>query len=68
MEKITLKLTVQELQTALRALGNLPYVQVQDLIGNIQLQAAAQLQGMDGKDETAKVPSAKEAKKTEKVA
>lgn len=54
MKELTLKLTVQDLRTVLHALGNLPYVQVQELIGNIQLQAAPQLQSMNGEAAPAK--------------
>ncbi len=69
MKEVTLKLNVQELQTVLQALGNLPYIQVEELIGNLQMQATPQLQSMNGtsrsEDTTAEK---KEVKKPEKVA
>ncbi|WP_165500412.1 hypothetical protein [Pedobacter psychroterrae] len=43
MEEITLKLTIIEINTMLGALGNLPYVQVMELIAKIQEQAKEQL-------------------------
>lgn len=67
MKELTLKLTVQELQTMLQALGNLPYIQVQELIGNIQLQATPQLQSINKTPEEAGESSAKDAKEAEKV-
>lgn len=44
MKKLTVALSVQELQTVLQALGNLPYIQVHELIGTLQQQATPQLQ------------------------
>ena len=43
MEKITLDLQVEELNTILSLLGNQPYVQVYGLIEKIKQQAAAQI-------------------------
>lgn len=48
MKDINVVLTVEELNTILRALGNLPYVQVQAIIEKIQLQARAQLDKGNG--------------------
>ena len=43
METMELKLTVEETNTLLHALGNLPYVQVHQLVQKIQTQAGQQL-------------------------
>ncbi|MEV4575642.1 hypothetical protein AB0K16_20580 [Nonomuraea jabiensis] len=43
MEKITLSLSIPEINLILEALGRLPYAQVYELIGNVQEQARAQL-------------------------
>lgn len=44
MKEIQLSVTIDEANVLLGALGNLPYVQVRDLIEKIQHQAASQLQ------------------------
>lgn len=55
METITLKLTVEETNAILHSLGNMPYVQVNQLIQKIQHQAGPQLQEMKEKqDENSK--------------
>jgi hypothetical protein len=41
--KLELKLTVAEINTVLAGLGNQPYVQVAELIANIQRQVTPQL-------------------------
>jgi hypothetical protein len=43
MPKITLTLTLPEINLVLEALGQLPYAQVYELVGTIQQQAKAQL-------------------------
>ena len=43
MKEIELKLSVEEANLILEALGNLPFSRVYGLIGNIQRQAQAQL-------------------------
>lgn len=43
MEQITFELTIQEANRILEALGQLPYVQVHQLIHKLQSQAEAQL-------------------------
>ena len=45
MKEINLKLTIDEANVVLNALGNLPFVHVQQLIGKIQIQAGQQLNG-----------------------
>ncbi len=45
MQNLTLNLTLDEVNKILEALGNLPFVQVHDLIRTIQEQASAQLKG-----------------------
>ena len=42
LQEITLKVTTDEANLLLEALGNLPFVRVYALIGRIQQQAAAQ--------------------------
>ena len=49
MEDITFKLTITEVNTILNALGNLPYVQVMELISKIQSQAQEQLASASAK-------------------
>jgi hypothetical protein len=44
MPTIQLNLSVEEINTVLEALGQLPYSRVYQLIGNIQQQAQKQLQ------------------------
>jgi predicted DNA-binding ArsR family transcriptional regulator len=43
-QPINLEVSLEELNKILTALGNLPYVQVYELITNIQQQAEGQLQ------------------------
>ena len=42
MNEVNLKLTVEEANTVLNALGNLPYGQVYQLVANIHQQASEQ--------------------------
>lgn len=44
-QDITLKMTTEDINLLLEALGNLPFVKVYNLIGKIQAQASAQLGG-----------------------
>ncbi|MCH8332276.1 MAG: hypothetical protein IH946_13050 [Bacteroidetes bacterium] len=44
MTEITLKLSVEETNNILQALGSLPYIQVNQLIQKVQVQAGNQLQ------------------------
>lgn len=68
MKTLTLELSVYELKTVLQALGNMPYIQIQELIGNLQLQAIPQLEALQKAQEAAETPSEKATKKTEKAA
>jgi hypothetical protein len=43
MKEIIFKLNIDEINLALTALGNMPYIQVHDLINKIQIQAKTQL-------------------------
>lgn len=43
MENVTLKLSVQEINTIIKSLSNLPYNQVFDLIEKVHAQANSQL-------------------------
>lgn len=43
MKEITLKISVEEANIMLEALGNLPFVKVYSLIGKIQEQAGQQI-------------------------
>lgn len=43
MENINLQLSIEEVNTLLASLGNMPYVQVYSLVQKIQQQASAQL-------------------------
>lgn len=43
MKEINLSLKVEDVNLVLTALGNLPFIQVHELIGKIQSQASAQL-------------------------
>jgi hypothetical protein len=43
MKQIQLQLTVEEINLVLSSLGNLPFIQVHELIGKIQSQASEQL-------------------------
>lgn len=51
MPAINLKLTLDEVNIILEALGQQPYVKVSQLIGNIQQQATAQLERATGEEE-----------------
>lgn len=53
MQTIKLNLTLEELNTALEALGHMPYVRVYQLIAKIQQQTAPQLAGNQGAVERA---------------
>jgi|EndMetStandDraft_5_1072996.scaffolds.fasta_scaffold722458_2 hypothetical protein len=49
MKEIKLQLTLEEINQVLTALGNLPFIQVHELIGKIQTQASEQLTtGLNG--------------------
>jgi hypothetical protein len=48
MSTIRLELPVDDVNLVLEALGKLPFVQVYQLIGRIQAQAQAQMQGAQG--------------------
>ena len=61
MKTLTLHLSVQELQLVIKALGNLPYIQVRECIGKIQHQATLQFQGMDETRETEEGTTAEKA-------
>ena len=67
MKTLTLELNVYELKAVLQALGQMPYVQVQELIGNLQLQATPQLEAMNKMQEADK-GAVKSSKKSEKAA
>ena len=45
MNELNFKLTVNEANTILQALGNMPFVQVYPLIQKLQQQAAQQMEG-----------------------
>jgi hypothetical protein len=45
MEEITLKLTIEEANTILEGLGELPFKRVFNLVGKIQQQASTQFNG-----------------------
>jgi hypothetical protein len=47
MKEIQLTLTVEEVNKILNALGNLPYIQVFEMISKIQTQADHQLNGKE---------------------
>ncbi len=58
MESINTKLTVNELNLILEALGNMPYYRVHELIHNIHSQAQEQLNGMSKQRVTATLEEA----------
>ena len=62
MKEINLKLTVDEANVMLQALGNLPYLQVHQLIEKIQSQAGQQLNGTE-QQKVAATSSSKKDKK-----
>jgi hypothetical protein len=43
MEKITIKLTIEEINKIMTALGQMPYVQVYELVASIQQQVTEQV-------------------------
>lgn len=45
MEEVTLTLSLNEINTILNGLGNMPFIQVHELILKIQQQAQNQLSG-----------------------
>jgi hypothetical protein len=49
-EKISLELSVEEVNLILKALGNMPFNQVYELIGGIHQQANSQLFGIEDKE------------------
>jgi hypothetical protein len=51
LNTITLTLTLDEINLALEALGQQPFVRVHQLIGKIQQQATAQIQAEQSHDE-----------------
>ena len=53
MKEIQLTLSVDDINKILSALGNLPYVQVFELIARLQTQANHQLNGTEVKSESA---------------
>ena len=53
MKESNLKLTVDEANLILEALGNLPFNKVFNLIGKIQNQAASQLNGQGSEQDAA---------------
>jgi hypothetical protein len=57
MKEINLTLKVEEVNLILTSLGNLPFIQVHELIGKIQNQAAAQLlPATNGENKKRQVP------------
>lgn len=61
MQEVHLKLTVEEVNLILEALGNLPFVKVYGLIGKIQTQAAQQLGSNGQPEETLRLDKDKKA-------
>ena len=51
MKNLNLKLNLEDTNKILAALGQMPYLQVFELIGKIQSQAQSQIQGLDMKKE-----------------
>ena len=51
MKEINLKLSVDEINKVLSALGNMPYIQVFELINKISKQAETSLKNEGNKDE-----------------
>ena len=57
MKEINLTLKVEEVNLILTSLGNLPFIQVHELIGKIQSQASAQLMpAANGENKKRQVP------------
>jgi hypothetical protein len=59
VKTIRLELTLDEINTTLEALGNLPFIKVHELISKIHQQASPQVSGT-ANHETAKPPGAAE--------
>ena len=61
MKEINLKVSTDETNLILEALGNMPFVRVYALVGKIQEQAATQLNlnGQQNKDAKLKITAAK---------
>lgn len=59
-DKITLQFSVEEVNTILKALGDLPFNQVYDLIGSIHEQANQQLFGIEPEKGKTQFPFKKE--------
>lgn len=57
MKEVDLKLTVEEANILLNALGNMPYGQVYQLIAKIHEQASAQTEGISGDSKLEEVKS-----------
>jgi hypothetical protein len=57
MKDVQLKVTVDEINRILGALGNLPYLQVYELINKLKTQAEGQLKHLNEKDENLLVTS-----------
>ena len=57
MPTIQLNLSVEEINTVLEALGQLPYSRVYQLIGTIQQQAQQQLQPTSAKTDVRNTPA-----------
>lgn len=55
MKEVNLKLTIEETNAVLNSLGNLPFVQVHQLIAKIQTQAGQQLNGAFKEEEKKEV-------------
>ena len=53
MQEITLKLTLEEVNTILTALGTQPYTDVYQLVNKIQAEGSSQLQNTENGQETA---------------
>ena len=58
MPDIHLTLTIDEINLALEALGQMPFSRVHQLIANIQQQAAAQLRASQAADDNRTTPVA----------
>lgn len=65
MNKLELKLSVDELNVILESLGHLPYARVYGLIANIQMQAQAQLEPGNGQSHEQQPQGAKNVVITE---
>ena len=56
MQALQLTLTVDEINLALEALGQMPFVKVHQLVAKIQQQAAEQLQASQAADDNRTTP------------